>query len=98
MNREQLKTLDDPLSLLPNDELLIRSFANYARQNGIAPRWYYIRLSQKLILSQIKGLIARDVKSMQAYFEIINKDDTAILRAVQEIEAGNADFPIGAEE
>lgn len=98
LNRDQLKTLDDPLSLLPNDELLIRSFANYARQNGIAPRWYYIRLSQKLILSQIKGLIARDVKSMQAYFEIINKDDTAILRAVQEIEAGNADFPIGIEE
>ena len=98
LNREQLKDMEDPLKLLPDDETLIRSFANYARQNGIAPRWYYIRLSQKLILSQIKALIARDTKGMQAYFEIVNVDDNAITAAVKEIEAGNAEYPIIGEE
>ncbi|MGN1173771.1 MAG: S41 family peptidase [Muribaculaceae bacterium] len=98
LNREQLKDMEDPLKLLPDDETLIRSFANYARQNGIAPRWYYIRLSQKLILSQIKALIARDTKGMQAYFEIMNVDDNAITAAVKEIEAGNAEYPIMGEE
>ncbi|MGM9843514.1 MAG: S41 family peptidase [Muribaculaceae bacterium] len=98
LNREQLKDMEDPLKLLPDDETLIRSFANYARQNGIAPRWYYIRLSQKLILSQIKALIARDTKGMQAYFEIVNVDDNAITAAVKEIEAGNAEYPIMGEE
>lgn len=94
LNRDQLKGLDNPLKLLPSDELLIRSFANYAKQNGIPPRWYYIRQSQKLILTQIKALIARDAKSMEAYFEIVNKDDSAILKAVNEVEAGKADFPL----
>lgn len=98
LNREQLKSMPDPLKLLPSDELLIRSFVNYAKQNGIAPRWYYVRLSQKLILNQIKALIARDTKSMQAYFEIINRDDNAILKAVQEIEAGKAEFPLEETE
>ena len=98
LNREQLKDMEDPLKLLPDDETLIRSFANYARQNGIAPRWYYIRLSQKLILSQIKALIARDTKGMQAYFEIVNVDDNAITAAVKEIEAGNTEYPIMGEE
>ena len=94
LNRDQLKGLDNPLKLLPSDELLIRSFANYAKQNGIPPRWYYIRQSQKLILTQIKALIARDAKSMEAYFEIVNKDDSAILKAVNEVETGKADFPL----
>ena len=98
LNREQLKDMEDPLKLLPDDETLIRSFANYARQNGIAPRWYYIRLSQKLILSQMKALIARDTKGMQAYFEIVNVDDNAITAAVKEIEAGNTEYPIMGEE
>lgn len=98
LNREQLKDMEDPLKLLPDDETLIRSFANYARQNGIAPRWYYIRLSQKLILSQIKALIARDTKGMQAYFEIVNVDDNAITAAVKEIEAGNTEYPIMGKE
>ena len=98
LNREQLKDMEDPLKLLPDDETLIRSFANYARQNGIAPRWYYIRLSQKLILSQIKALIARDTRGMQAYFEIVNVDDNAITAAVKEIEAGNTEYPIMGKE
>ena len=98
LNREQLKDMEDPLKLLPDDETLIRSFANYARQNGIAPRWYYIRLSQKLILSQIKALIARDTKGMQAYFEIVNVDDNAITAAVKEIEEANTEYPIMGEE
>lgn len=98
LNRDQLKGIDNPLKLLPSDELLIRSFANYAKQNGIPPRWYYIRQSQKLILTQIKALIARDAKSMEAYFEIINKDDSAILKAVNEVETGKADFPLENSE
>ena len=47
-----------------------------------------------MILTQIKALIARDAKSMEAYFEIVNKDDSAILKAVNEVETGKADFPL----
>jgi hypothetical protein len=47
-----------------------------------------------LITTQLKALIAKDVINDSAYYEVINGIDTAVQRAVAEIQTGNANFPI----
>lgn len=94
MNRERLSETDNILKVLPADDTLLRMFVNFAAQNGIPARWYYINISHDLIVNQLKALIARDIIGNHAYYEIINRNDNAVERAVAEISRGNAKSPI----
>lgn len=83
------KTVEEVERLLPSDEQLLTDFASYAKtEGGIAPRWYYINLSRDLIVSQLKALIARDVLGTSAFYEVINRQDKAVGRALEEFKAG----------
>ncbi len=96
-NRENLRQASDVgelLSLLPNDDSLLRQFVLFASRNGIPARWYYINISHDLIVNQLKALIARDALGYGAYFEISNTDDVNVKRAIDELLKGNAAFPI----
>lgn len=97
-NRKQLseaKTTNDILALLPNDDTLLSQFVSYAhREAKIAPRWYYINQSRSLILDILKALIARDMLGTSAYYEVINKTDNTVLKAIEAIENGDAAKPI----
>lgn len=98
LNREQLNEstdANDLLKRLPADNVLLQSFVNYAHtKSGIAPRWYYINISAKLIVNQIKALIARDIVGMDGYFQIINASDPVVGEAIRQIETGGAEFPL----
>lgn len=94
MNRERLSETDNILKVLPADDTLLRMFVNFAAQNGIPARWYYINISHDLIVNQLKALIARDIIGNHAYYEIINQTDNAVDRAIGEISRGNAKYPI----
>lgn len=94
MNRERLSETDNILKALPADDTLLRMFVNFATQNGIPARWYYINISHDLIVNQLKALIARDIIGNHAYYEIINQTDNAVDRAIGEISRGNAKSPI----
>ncbi len=62
LNRTDLvkaKNVNELLRRLPSDYVLLRSLVNYATQNGIPARWYYVNISQALIVNQLKALIAR---------------------------------------
>lgn len=98
LNREQLNEsadVNDLLAHLPADNILLQSFVNYANvKGGIAPRWYYIKISANLIVNQIKALIARDIIGMDGYFQVVNATDPVVGEAVHQIESGGADFPL----
>lgn len=92
VNRPRLSeatTVDEVESLLPNDDQLLSDFVAFAKkEGGIAPRWYYINLSRDLIVSQLKALIARDVLGTSAFYEVINRQDKAVERALEELKNG----------
>lgn len=98
LNRDELsesRDVNDMLARLPSDNVLLQSFVNYANvKAGIAPRWYYINISARLIVNQIKALIARDIVGMDGYFQIINSADPVVNEAVSRIQSGDAEFPL----
>ncbi len=91
LNREQLSKAKDTEALtrlLPTNDVLLGAFVNYAKQNGIPARWYYINISARLIVNQLKALIARDILGMNAYFIITNSNDPAVKEAVNQLNSG----------
>ena len=96
-NREKLEKAKDSaelLSLLPDDDRLLRQFVNFAGNNGIKPRWFYINKSHDLIVNQLKAFIARDALGYNAYFAIANRMDNNVEEAVKRILNGEAAVPI----
>lgn len=91
---EKAKNVNELLKLLPPDNILLNAFVQYAVTQGLPARWYYINISQGLIVKQVKALIARDILGIPAYYEINNSDDSNVIRALREIIGGNANFPI----
>ncbi len=101
INREAFKKMKDYkefLSKLPSDDALLSDFVSYASRRGVPARWYYINLSRKLILTQLKAIIARDVFGNEAFYAIYNKDDKNITTAIDAFKKHKAKFPIEEEE
>lgn len=86
-NRKMLsaaKTPAEMLRLLPSDDTLLNDFVSYcSRVGNIPPRWYYINQSRDLIVSILKALIIRDVLGASAYYEVVNKTDTTVQKAIE---------------
>ena len=80
--------------MAPSDEVLIKDFADYAANNGVAPRWYYINQSQDLIVTNLKALIARDIFGNQAFYPILNRNDKTVQEALKAMNKHKAAFPI----
>ncbi len=96
-NREKLaqsENIEDLLTKLPSDNDLLQSFFKYTEQNNIPTKWNSINTSRKLILNQLKALIARDALNQQAFYEIYNTRDNCVQEAVKRLKNGEANFPI----
>jgi carboxyl-terminal processing protease len=85
-----VKSLDKMLVVIPRDEMLLNNFVNYAAANGHPARWYYINKSSDKLLQQIKALVARDVLGYQSYFEMANKNDRTVQKALQLLKQGKS--------
>lgn len=97
LSRSQLmkaKNVLELLPMLPSDDILLASFADFARMNGVPPRWYYLNISSKLIVIQLKALIAYNVLGRDAYYMIYSRIDNNIDAALKALHSGKADFPI----
>lgn len=84
------KTLDQLKKLLPRDNTLLDGFVEYASAHGVPARWYYIRKSQDLILSQLKGVIARDILGYSAFIEVLNETDPVVLKGAELLKTGQS--------
>ena len=96
-HRDALNKMEDYNQFLrtaPSDEALTKDFAEYAAANGIAPRWYYINLSQNVIVTNLKALIARDTFGNQAFYPILNSNDKTVQAALKALNKHKAAFPI----
>ncbi|MDE6311128.1 MAG: S41 family peptidase [Muribaculaceae bacterium] len=102
LNRENLSeanNTEELLNLLPSDAVILQSFVKYANEVGnVRPRWYYIEPSRRLIVNQIKGLIARDILGISSYYEVVNSSDPVVKEALKQLDKGGADFPIQPEQ
>ncbi len=88
------KSKEALLRILPRDNTLIKSFADYAASNGLPARWFYINQSKQLLLNQIKAVIARDLLGYEPFLEILNDNDLTIKRALKELDEGNSPVSI----
>lgn len=84
------KTVDQINKSLPRDNTLLQGFVEYAAQNGVPARWYYIRKSEGLILRQLKALIVRDALGYSPFIRMLNENDPAIKRAVKALDDGES--------
>lgn len=91
---KQSKNADELLSRLPADEALLQEFVDYAAANGVPARWYYINISRRLLVTDLKALIARDILGSGAYYEVANRQDPTVQRALTELDAGSAKPPV----
>lgn len=89
-----VRTLPRLLKVLPRDQMLLQNFVQYASENGVPARWYYINQSRGLLLEQIKAMIARDVLGYRAYIEMLNQHDNAVERAVNALRGGESPIDI----
>lgn len=96
-HREALNECEDTdqlLDKLPSDEILLQEFVRFAVKKGIPARWRYINASCQLIVNQLKALIARDILGSQSFYHIYNLQDKCVLTAIEQLNKGNASFPI----
>ena len=96
-NRTTLEQMSDYKQFLrttPIDNSLIEEFADFAAENGVAPRWYYINKSRDLILTKIKAIIAHDIFGPEGYSSIVNRNDKTVQAALKALSKHKAAFPI----
>lgn len=96
-NRSQLSKSKDAaemMTMLPDDDSLLVDFVGYAREAGVAPRWYYINLSRDLLVSSLKAMIARNIHGVQGYYEVYNLTDPTVAAALKALDEGLTTVPI----
>ena len=86
-NRGQLlqkyKTFDSFSKDFTVSDTMYQKLAAAADKEGIKPEEENPEVSENLLKQQIKALIARDLYDNSTYFEIMNTDDKAIVRALK---------------
>ncbi|MBR1882748.1 MAG: S41 family peptidase [Muribaculaceae bacterium] len=101
INRKALQQMSDYkqfLRMLPGDDALLNNFVDYATQNGVPARWYYINRSRDVMLTQIKALVARDIFGGEAFYPIYNRNDKTIQAAIKALNKRKAAFPITPDD
>ncbi len=89
LNRQDLsqaKNVEELMQLLPSNDVLLNSFVNYAAQNGVPRRWYYINISTPLIVNQLQAWIARHALGISASYEVLNRTDNVVLEAIKQLQ------------
>ncbi|MCH5222414.1 MAG: PDZ domain-containing protein [Muribaculaceae bacterium] len=84
------KDIDKFNKIMPDNQMLLEDFVEFAVDNGVPARWYYINQSRDLLLSQVKAVIARDVLGYSEFIEILNKDDNVVKEAILKISTGKS--------
>lgn len=87
---QNVKSIEDLERVIPRDQTLLEGFVEYAAQNGVPARWYYINRSRNLILNLLKAQIARNVIGYNGLIQMLNQDDATVKKAMEMLKDGNA--------
>ncbi|MDE6290219.1 MAG: S41 family peptidase [Muribaculaceae bacterium] len=88
---KNVKTIEDLERVIPRDQTLLEGFVDFAAQNGVPARWYYINRSRNLILNLLKAQIARNVLGYSGLIQMLNEDDVTVQKALNLIREGKAE-------
>ena len=88
------KDVNRLLKILPRDNTLLNNFVDFAVENGVPARWFYINRSRDLLLNQIKAMIARDVVGYPAFIELLNEQDVTVGTAIDLLNEGKSPINI----
>lgn len=92
VNREKLKGFKSWKALYTylKGQPLLENIIRYASQKGVQPRPYYISESANLIESQLMSFVVRNYFGEEAFFSVLQENDTLIRKAVSLINSGKA--------
>lgn len=83
---KNVRTEQQLFRIIPDDSRLLSAFVEYAEENGLPGAWYYINMSQDMIVHKIKAFIARDILNDNLFFKLYNLDDTPLKRAIEALD------------
>lgn len=89
-------TVDRLFNVIPGEDKLLQDFVEFAEENGEPSRWYYINQSRNLLLRQIMAVIARDALGYQQFYEILNREDPVVNKALEILKTGKS--PVNIEK
>ncbi|MDE6521964.1 MAG: S41 family peptidase [Muribaculaceae bacterium] len=87
---QNVKTIEELERVIPRDQTLLEGFVDFAAQNGVPARWYYINRSRRLILNLLKAQIARNVLGYNGLIEMLNQDDVTVKKALEMLQEGKS--------
>jgi carboxyl-terminal processing protease len=90
MNRIKLgefKTIDDFTAFLDKDNVM-KKFISYAAKKGVKYNAKQIKISKKIIDTQLKAYIARNIFDNEGYYPIIQNIDNTLQVAIQRMNKG----------
>jgi carboxyl-terminal processing protease len=82
---EKFKSVEDFSSNFNTEEELFNDFIVYAEKNEVEPKEDQVNTSKTLILTRLKGLVARNLWGTSAYYQIANNLNNSYLKAIEEI-------------
>lgn len=84
-----VKTIEELERVIPRDQTLLEGFVDFAAQNGVPARWYYINRSRNLILNILKAQIARNVLGYDGLIQVLNQEDVTVQKAINTLKDGD---------
>ena len=87
--REKLNKFKDWKSLdqYLDKQNLMNKFITFVKKNGVEVDMNDVNISKKLILTHLKGYIARNILDDEGFYPIIYKDDKTIKKAIEVLNA-----------
>ncbi|ALO16061.1 putative CtpA-like serine protease [Salinivirga cyanobacteriivorans] len=87
-NRDRLKQFEgyQELETHLNNQNLLDSFVKFAKKKGINADPEDLKVSGKMLKTQITGLVARNILGDEGFYPIIHEVDTTLKRALEELQ------------
>ncbi len=85
-----VKTIEELERVIPRDQTLLEGFVDFAAQNGVPARWYYINRSRGVILNLLKAQIARNVLGYNGLIQMLNQEDVTVKKALEMLKDGKS--------
>ena len=82
-----MKSVDETLDMLNKDNVL-RKFISFASNNGVKFNKKQFEISKKIIDTQLKAYIVRNIFDNEGFYPVIEKIDKTLQVAIDELKKG----------